>query len=990
MRTKRNIVAFLLVLFTLISVAPITNSVAAGNVDYDYIRVKLSTNNATTLGFSINGRYFIAENGASFSGGTLTVSKAGSKLRVSHSTSGIIYEGDSVSILRTDMNRSAGYAQLSTNSRKYLGHFYIKLASNGYLQVVNKVPLAHYLYGVVNYEMNNSYPIEALKAQAVAAKCYVFNKMSPRDGYDIGDSSAEQVYKGYDPSATNVFAAVDQTIDVVLKYNGKILYTYYAASNGGETTLPSYAWSSSAVDGAYSLNIDSYDFDNPYSKLETVFVPIGEGNLTSGRLYTMLMDKAREASGLNVTGISAINSASLNTPRHPNTQRNMTRMTLSLTALISNSSDGTDTTQRNITLDFPASDLLDSGVFSNSSLRIYWGENVDGGYNVYHCRWGHGVGLSQRGAQQRANSGHTYRQILSFYFPGAEFATITVNEPENPTPGITPSPSVEPTAPPVNPGDIIARGTVTANGVNFRTGPSTDFSIITVLYRGHKLDILGIENGWYHAVTEDGRIGYILGSFVEITAETPDPTPSPSPSASPAPTVSPSPTPNIPNIIAYGKINANGVNFRVGPGTSYQVITRLNSGEDVYILGANGDWYCAVVQNIVGYVSKQFVEITGRPDDPTPSPEPSPDPGEGLYTAVVTKNGVNFRTGPSTSYQSMGKLSANSGLIIHGKTGDWYYAYSSAFESMGYIHSDYVRITGEYVQLPDGAIGLGLTTGNVNFRTGPSTSYSVIDVIPNGTTITLYGLTSGWYEAEYNGRRGFVSGSYVEITYSSDSSDGDGSEENSEPIGRGVTTGNVNFRTGPSTSSPKITQLPRGTQVTLYSLNNGWYEAEYNGMRGYLYAAYVRIESVPEQDDDAPPSPATGVTTGRLNLRASASMEADIIELLPSGTVMSVLGDCQEWYYVYCNGSTGYVNKAYMQITASGTIGIAPVDGNQGIRAANCSAKVNLRTGPGTSYGIIRLLPAGTSVEYFYTLSGWCLIRHNGDWGFAIIDYLEV
>lgn len=169
--------------------------------------------------------------------------------------------------------------------------------------------------------------------------------MSPRDGYDIGDNSTEQVYKGYDPSATNVISAVDQTINVVLKYNGKILYTYYAASNGGETTLPSYAWSSSAFDGAYSLSIDSYDFNNPYSKLETAFVPIGEGNLTSGRLYTMLMEKSREATGANVTGISAVKSASLNTPRHPNTQRNMTRMTISLTALISNSNDGANTIQ---------------------------------------------------------------------------------------------------------------------------------------------------------------------------------------------------------------------------------------------------------------------------------------------------------------------------------------------------------------------------------------------------------------------------------------------------------------------------------------------------------------------------------------------------------------------------------------------------------------------------------------------------------------------
>lgn len=252
------------------------------------------------------------------------------------------------------------------------------MASNGYIQVVNKVPLAHYLYGVVGYEMNNSYPIEALKAQAIAAKCYVFNKMSPRDGYDIGDSSTEQVYKGYDPSATNVISAVDQTINVVLKYNGKILYTYYAASNGGETTLPSYAWSSSAFDGAYSLSIDSYDFNNPYSKLETAFVPIGEGNLTSGRLYTMLMEKSREATGANVTGDKR---RKIGFFKHSSPSKYAAQYDP-----YDNIVDGSyieferwsEYHPKGYNLGFPGIGTVGLGSLSNSSLRIYWGENVDG------------------------------------------------------------------------------------------------------------------------------------------------------------------------------------------------------------------------------------------------------------------------------------------------------------------------------------------------------------------------------------------------------------------------------------------------------------------------------------------------------------------------------------------------------------------------------------------------------------------------------------
>ena len=70
-----------------------------------------------------------------------------------------------------------------------------------------------------------------------------------------------------------------------------------------------------------------------------------------------------------------------------------------------------------------------------------------------------------------------------------------------------------------------------------------------------------------------------------------------------------------------------------------------------------------------------------------------------------------------------------------------------------------------------------------------------------------------------------------------------GAEETQQSTGKGVLTTNVNFRQSPSTSAKKLTTLKKGTEVTLYSLKDGWYEAEYNGTRGYLFAKYVSASS---------------------------------------------------------------------------------------------------------------------------------------------------
>ncbi|MEL7608201.1 MAG: SpoIID/LytB domain-containing protein [Bacillota bacterium] len=701
----KKIIPILLAAVMLASLALPLGSAAMAQTQYDWIKVKLSTQNAAVLQIPVSGSYFIQENGKSFSGGTLTISQTAlGQVEVSHSTGGLLFTGTSCQIMREDVSASAGYLQIETvhGKRKYLGHFNVKATGAG-LQIVNVVPLAQYLYGVVGYEMSDAFPLEALKAQAVVSKCYVLSGLSTSGEYFIGDTSSDQVYKGYDSSASNVIKAVDSTLNVVLKSGSSILKTYYAASNGGETNLVSYAWSSSANNSGYGISTDDYDFNNQSSLKETVYFPYGGGTLGSA-LRTYLINAASAASGTSVSSIVAVNSVQAHTPKYAGVARNLTKARISLTVAVPDgssaspgtgigtgtgsggtglgtgfgtglsgigfgsglgldgigfglgtglsglggSSSGTGSTgsgtptptinvsnvkivsqdagKMTLEFDFLLTDLLNCGVVSSSSLRIFWGEKASGGYNIYHVRYGHGVGMSQRGAQQRAAGGQGYKDILKFYYPTATLSTFDVSAPQNPE-----KPAVALAA--------IAYGELTKDKVNLRKSASTESTSLTKLKKGTELTVYQELTGWYY-VKAGSKIGYVSSDFVKITSRV-DTTPT-------QPDTGSSGTPTIPGGLGTGLINTggsgssggssgtgtggigtglgggtstttqrtgvitrNGVNFRNIPSTSGSVvICQLSAGTTVKIINNVIGWYYVEYNGMQGYVSEQYVSVS--------------------------------------------------------------------------------------------------------------------------------------------------------------------------------------------------------------------------------------------------------------------------------------------------------------------------------------------------------------------------------------------
>ena len=104
------------------------------------------------------------------------------------------------------------------------------------VRVVNELGLDMYLRGVVPAEMPASWPAEALKAQAIAARSYAARRLRPGEGsYDVVDDTRSQVYRGFEGEAAATNAAITATAGAILKSGGAIVNALYHSTGGGAT-----------------------------------------------------------------------------------------------------------------------------------------------------------------------------------------------------------------------------------------------------------------------------------------------------------------------------------------------------------------------------------------------------------------------------------------------------------------------------------------------------------------------------------------------------------------------------------------------------------------------------------------------------------------------------------------------------------------------------------------------------------------------------------
>jgi stage II sporulation protein D len=138
----------------------------------------------------------------------------------------------------------------------------VPTSSGGTLNVINALDNDKYVQGVIAGEMPSSWPIEALKTQAVAARSYAIAGSVHGNGFDVYDDTRSQVYDGIDGETEMTNKAAQATKQQVVLYNGEVATTYYSASSGGQTENSEFAFGGDPIPYLKAVD-DPYDTTSP-------------------------------------------------------------------------------------------------------------------------------------------------------------------------------------------------------------------------------------------------------------------------------------------------------------------------------------------------------------------------------------------------------------------------------------------------------------------------------------------------------------------------------------------------------------------------------------------------------------------------------------------------------------------------------------------------------------------------------------------------------
>ncbi|BCV25222.1 SpoIID/LytB domain-containing protein [Gelria sp. Kuro-4] len=160
---------------------------------------------------------------------------------------------------------------LRVDGRPYRGSLEVRATGAG-LVVINVVTVEDYLRGTVPLEMPPTWPEEALKAQAVAARTFAYRNQGRHagEGFDLCAGTHCQAYGGAGVETAATDRAVKETADLVLRYNGELIDAYYHASSGGHTEAAGAVW---GTDRPYLKGVEDGWDQSPYAQWEASFSP---------------------------------------------------------------------------------------------------------------------------------------------------------------------------------------------------------------------------------------------------------------------------------------------------------------------------------------------------------------------------------------------------------------------------------------------------------------------------------------------------------------------------------------------------------------------------------------------------------------------------------------------------------------------------------------------------------------------------------------------
>ncbi|WYU54036.1 SH3 domain-containing protein [Bacillus sp. FSL K6-0047] len=409
--------------------------------------------------------------------------------------------------------------------------------------------------------------------------------------------------------------------------------------------------------------------------------------------------------------------------------------------------------------------------------------------------------------------------------------------------------------------------------LNLRSGAGTNHSIITTLTKGQKVELLKKQGGWYQ-VKAGNRTGWVSADYLNVNGSG-----------------------NVDNAPSSGSATTTArLNLRSGAGTNHSIITTLAKGQKVELLKKQGGWYQVKAGNRTGWVSVDYLNVSGSGNvDNTPS-----------SGSATTTARLNLRSGAGTNHSIITTLAKGQKVELLKKQGGWYQV--KAGNRTGWVSVDYLNVSGSGTVDNAPSSGSATTTARLNLRSGAGTNHSIITTLAKGQKVELLKKQGGWYQVKAGNRTGWVSVDYLNVN-------GSGNVDNAPSNGSATTTARLNLRSGAGTNHSIITTLAKGQKVELLKKQGGWYQVKAGNRTGWVSADYLNVSNNQAKTESVETVIDRGTTTARLNLRVDPNTSSKIITTLNNGQQLDILKKQGSWYYVKVGSQTGWVSSQYVKLT---------------------------------------------------------------------------
>lgn len=526
-------------------------------------------------------------------------------------------------------------------------------------------------------------------------------------------------------------------------------------------------------------------------------------------------------------------------------------------------------------------------------------------------------------------------------------------------------------------------GTVTDDCVRLRREASTSSDSLGMLVKGDKVSILDQEdNGWLKITYTDGEgthTGYVSGEFVKTNAtkqtsskkttskDTTKTTTAKEDSETKTVETQQAAADTSAVSLGSGTVTNGGkkytkINLRASSATDADVICKVSVGAAIEILADKdaAGWYqvryTAEDKTVYsGYMQGKYVQTTVDTQPTTAA------------TVIGTKKAhkaINIRAKKSLDADIVCKVPVGGILdVIAEADADGWYQVSyqdSTGTYNGYMREEHVDTDNTSATDLTGVVKT--KKKYINIRSAKSTDADVVCKVPAGKSVSIIGALDeeGWYEVSYKNDKGTHKG-YMMAQYISVPS---------------VSTGNIGtssavLRASADSSSDMLCVIPEGDKISVLTALGDWYQVEYNDMIGYVDANCVESEALSKSKGYGT------VSVDTLNVRAKRNTQSNVVTKMNKGTTFRITSAKDGWYGVTFNGVSGYVKAEYVTDTDTIDSGYIQVT----------SQTLKLRSGAGTDYDQLAIVPYGTVLKINGSLGSWYQVKYNGKEGYVCGDY---